>query len=289
MPVAITKATDDDIINFKTCRITVCSSTKGSGKSFFMMAMLYEAMRQKAFDHYYVVIPSMENEENNSYGWLLARKDLTYSDSFSDALLQHIMDRQEKHAKSRVMLVMDDATAWGSEMSSNLIFKQFITMSRHLRVNMVVAVHSLKAVLLPTIRSNIDRLIIGRTTNGRQLISIYEEFSAIMPSDMKPVKKFIDVFTDKVNSQSNYNMMVLYMLRPSNTVEWTENMEFVSQYAEVFPTLQKIKPPRVRKQRREGEESETKPKSAIPAPAMSAVRQQIAIGTKRVEALLRYW
>jgi hypothetical protein len=105
----------------------------------------------------------------------------------------------------------------------------------------LLIVHTIKRILVPSIRSQIDELLVYRIINKTILESIWEEYLSILPQFIK-FANFLQFYYDKILSVK-YNGMYIDTRSTrydANIVDWVINTKDYSKYF-TSPSRQKIK------------------------------------------------
>ena len=233
-----------DIFFEKTSRVFVSVGMKGSGKTHLALAYIWEAMRRNEFDHYFLCIPAFSSEQNASYHWLRGfPKLVTVAENYHPDFIQLAIDRQKpwlrkkEEARSqaeldavvipKIFFFLDDATSFGHELSLTPIFTQLVTKTRHYNITLILCVHTLRSILTPAIRANMDHMIMGAISNQKVLQGIYEEMLATI-GGFDNFKHFEAWFGANVRQSKTHNML-LASLR-SNFFMNTNDIRFIDAF-----------------------------------------------------------
>lgn len=167
-----------------TCRIILAAGVKGSSKSYTMLNFLKFCILTKVYQTFHLIMPNFKSDQNQEQYEFLKHipkgvKVIIYT-KYSSVVMSRIIDVQERDGTT-ALCVVDDATASGSDISRDINFVKTMTESRHLKLCLYVIVHCLKKVLSPTIRANIDYILLYKVTNDKLLRSFYEEYMSMMP------------------------------------------------------------------------------------------------------------
>lgn len=217
-----------------TCRINCAIGSKGSGKTFLFLARIYKALKDETHGHVFAYIPNFYDEEHASYAFLrlkeFDKKVTICSDSRSlPEFIDMIIARQRKKKEighdrpeffTPVMLLLDDATAYMHEAALQRPLVTLATDARHIGIEVMMCIHSLKGVALPAVRNNIDRLYIGKMTNAELVNDLRLQYL----SWFFPEKKHFDgLYLNDVLMSKNHNFLAL-VLNGETVVEYTYTM-----------------------------------------------------------------
>lgn len=229
----------------KTDRVTVSVGTKGSGKTHLLLQFIRYALHSKRYAEYHLILPSVRDEKDDAYSWLIHIPYVHIYDKYSPAVIERVTAAAEKHSKSSksIFFAFDDATHSGWDISSDPAFAELITTSRHRRVSIWVVTHALTNVIRPMFRANIDRLFLFSVTNNKLLKSAWEEFFS-MYKDYRKWDTFNDWFNEKVfSTKFGAIMLDLYAKTYTDTVpSWW--LHKVPTYRYTPPPKPKPKPKR---------------------------------------------
>ena len=210
-------------INDKTSRFTVVVGAKGSGKTFLLLAMIHyylhlDAVGKPRYDEFHLVLPSFENEQNDSYRFLLPHKKKVFVyPRYTPVVLEMMMGR--KTDDKRFFFCIDDSSGFGQDMYNDAGLTQLITCCRHSQVTIVIVAHSLKSIIKPVIRQNVDWLV-AFTTQNMLVKFIWDEYIDGKFADSYP--KWIDfqkAFYEHVWSQK-HNALCLRLNPPPAELTW---------------------------------------------------------------------
>lgn len=151
-----------------------------SGKSLFASSLIRHLLVTDQFDRYELVIPTYSFQAKDTYAWVeqLDKKiqdKITVYESFSLQIVEDIM-RQARKDDKRTFYYMDDATSIGELFSLySTEFKDLTTKARHYRTVLWLAIHHVKGVLTPQIRSSISFYCVHRLPDSSLLETIWQE------------------------------------------------------------------------------------------------------------------
>lgn len=183
-------------------RILGIVGCKGSGKTHTILKLLEFYMNSNIhnYSEHHLILPSYLNEnDKDQYNFLKNRKDVYIYTKYSPLVLKKIYVEQLKESVNgkKIVLVIDDSSQYGQDLSTDKNFISIMTMSRHLKIKLIIAVHTLKKILCPVIRMNLDGLMIFKITNNKLLNDAYDEFFS-MYGDFKNYQDFKKFYFDNV-------------------------------------------------------------------------------------------
>jgi hypothetical protein len=207
--------------------------TKGSGKSFTMNGFLRHSLSENTFKHYHLVLPCYKGEQNDSYDFLKNQKQCMIYPHYAESVCKKV-DADRK--KGRTLFIIDDASG---ELLNNIdhTFIMLITTLRHFEQCVVwICAHSMRKLLSPIIRQNLESLFIYRIINRKLLEDLYEEyFSMFFPTSKEFINFYKDVSSEKY---SCIHFSIHYDGIDSNVKDW----EFVKRKTILKATHGKPKP-----------------------------------------------
>lgn len=209
-----------DFLGDNTCRVTVSVGTKGSGKTHLMLAYVKFALRTRRFDSLHLVLPSFSNEEDDSYKWLTEHNNVYIYTQYSPVVTERVIKAATANAKAgkQTFFALDDATHNGVDLSIDHEFLELITTSRHKKVSVWLIFHSLRAVINPVIRANIDYMFIFRISNNRLLTALYEEYFSMFKEFASKPREFSAWYVANV-LEKEYGCLFLSTLKHVYTVD----------------------------------------------------------------------
>ena len=178
-------------------RIHLLTGIKQSGKSYMLMQWIKYAMSLKRFSHYYLMLPGFLTEADDQYAWLKSFSCVTIFTKYSPKIIEMIRKDNKPGSKC---FCLDDSTNYGSEFKTDPSFLELVTTSRHMKISMVLVVHSLKSILSTGIRNNIDNIFMFKITNENLLKTVSEEYLSALTKDFKNYKEFVGYYIERVNS-----------------------------------------------------------------------------------------
>lgn len=183
--------------------VVVSCGAKKSGKTCWMLAILHACVDANAFDDYILVFPSIFVEQYDSYSWCLKQKQFTIYTNYHNFILEKLYNQNKDRKKQRkTLVVIDDATTFASELKNpaneNLI--ALVSQTRHLKVSVYILVHSLKNILSPVLRENVNYLIIYSVTNAKLLKDIHEEYLSVQCDYNTFVEWYRNISKEKFSS-----------------------------------------------------------------------------------------
>jgi hypothetical protein len=209
-------------------RLTVYCGVKGSSKTYNLLNTIKCYLLMNKIDEYHLILPCYSIDNNQEQYAFLKQVDQTKGPKiliykrYSKPLIKYLMDKQLKDKSKRLFVVVDDATSQGTNISSDEVFLEFVTTSRHININLLLIVHSLSYILKTTIRNNIDYLFTFRIVNSKLLELIHHEFFSMYFDTYKDFKKY---YTKNVLNVK-YNALFLNSLEnkfSTDVVNWNMN------------------------------------------------------------------
>jgi len=206
-------------------RIICFVGAKGTSKTYTVLHLIKFWMKVKKFKTYHLVLPSFKNDhDQEQYEFIRKSKEKTIIYTKYSPLVVNKVLSEKKNPKEATLFVIDDATASGNDISTDPVFIKCVMESRHLNIQIIIIIHSLKKVLQPAIRANLDYLFLFKITNNKLLESFYEEFLSLFP-DFVNYKEFKNIYYQKV-LKGKYNAVFLNCLTHEycyNVREWEVN------------------------------------------------------------------
>jgi hypothetical protein len=203
--------------------LTVCLGQRKSGKSVWSLCVLREAIKQRGFKAWYLVIPSFNKEQNNQYDFLnIELKKLKQEgheviifSELNELVLDMIREKQHKNGGVDALFLVDDSTAFISKYvrTNNENMNRMLTELRHKDLNMSVymVVHSLKGILSPLFREMLTFLFVFDCTTKNTLDAIYEEYYSVKFDTFKEWKK--TVWMPHCEESRQYTPLCFYTLQ----------------------------------------------------------------------------
>ncbi len=198
-----------DFLKNDSNRICCMVGAKGSSKTYTMLNLIKFYLLQNRFKTYHLILPAYKNDNDQEQYEFLKHTDkkakiLIYT-KYSPLVLENIINKSDK--KNQQLVVIDDGTQYGNMLNEST-FTELITTSRHLKITLFFITHSMKSVMTPKVRANIDYLFIYRITNDKLLRgSVYEEFFSMLP-DFKDYNEFKHFYYNKI-LKDKYNGLFL--------------------------------------------------------------------------------
>lgn len=196
---------------------------RGSGKTFLMMQCIKYWLENNVFDHYYLVIPDFEDEQNDSYSWLKDHANVTVYEGYHSKLGKEILDRSELNKKDntskgtkleKYMLAIDDATGMGKTLMKCEHLVKISTSARHKRVHFWACLHATAGILPPKIRYMTSYIFIY-DVHKEHLKTMYKEFINF-PEDFKNFNEFNAFFSQYVRSKKHGCLLVNHQNDPKS-------------------------------------------------------------------------
>jgi len=191
-------------------KLAMSIGSKHSGKSYLLLHYLKYAMDHDMFDEYHLVLPVFEFEQNDSYAWLNKHNTKAKIHIYSEHDPM-IIDRliQRKRPYNRAFFGIDDSTgSWKLQADAEEL--KFISRLRHYNVTQWIVVHTVRAALPASLRSQIDFLFLYMNTNRKALEAIYEEWLSI---SIPTFKEFMQIYKKEV-LDVEYGSMLIYCRKP---------------------------------------------------------------------------
>ena len=210
-------------------KITGIIGVKGSGKTHLILKTLEFYMNSNIhhYDAYHLILPSFLNDNDSSqYDFLRNRKDVIIYTKYSPLVLEKIVQEKLKNKNSRIVLVVDDSTQFGKDMTNDETFKYIVTCSRHIKIRTIIATHTLKKIIDPAIRSNLDSLFIMGISNRKLLEDIYDEFFSLF-REWGNFKQFLETYQEKVFLNKEHNFIFLNTILKEYSTDGNK-MKFVN-------------------------------------------------------------
>ena len=156
-----------------------------SGKTFIALKCIKQWLDMGMFEQYILILPSYQNEMDDSYAWLGEYEQITIYEKFHDSELQPILEQQKKNKQlfkdgkieymPRVFVFIDDATSQGKAMFQSETLVTLATQNRHYAIHTWVAIHYDKGIVPPAVRLNINFVFVY-PVKEKQLQAIHEQY-----------------------------------------------------------------------------------------------------------------
>jgi hypothetical protein len=190
-----------DFLKDDQSRVIAMVGVKGSSKTFTTLNFIKFALVSKRFKNaIHLIFPSYKNDNDQEQYEYLKHADkkqkINIYSKYSPLVIKHIVNNTDK-TKGASLVVIDDSTSSGQDISSDQTFLHFVTTSRHLNITLILIAHNLRKVFNPTIRSNIDYFFFFRIINSKLLEAVFEEYFSMYP-DFKNYKDFKDFYFNNV-------------------------------------------------------------------------------------------
>ena len=202
--------TEKDFLKAFDGKFAMSIGSKGSGKSFTLLHYIKYAMDNDMYDEYHLVLPVFEFEQNDSYHWLTKHK--TQSKIFiytehDEMIINALIGRKQPYNKA--FFGIDDSTgSW--KLQADAYELKFLSRLRHYKVTQWVVVHTVRAALPASLRSQIDFLFLFMNTNRKALEAIYEEWLSIT---IPTFKEFMEIYKKDVLNVE-YGSMLIWCRKP---------------------------------------------------------------------------
>jgi hypothetical protein len=210
-----------------TCRIIISCGVKGSSKTFTILNFLKFCIINRCYTTFYLVMPNFNNDQNTEQYEFLSKSgaNIKIYTRYSPLVMSMIIASQLKN-KQKSILVIDDGTSSGKDISHDETFQKAVTESRHLQLTIWLVTHALSNIISPMIRANVDYVFLYKVTNDKLLESFYQEYLSLFP-DFKNYPEFKKMFFAQV-LKVQYNGLFLNMKEHvycMNVKDWKLNTE----------------------------------------------------------------
>jgi len=180
------------------CRTIVSIGKPHMGKSYIALNSVKEWLKMNAFDHYYMVLPNINIEQNNSYDFLKRENNVTIFTSYHPKIGERLIEEQMNNKHRKIFFMMDDSTKEKDVTFNDKSLLDIATSSRHLRIHTWLIVHAAKAVFKPAVRMQIQFIFIYKVSYSL-LETIFKEY--VDNDDFEKYDKFLDVFKPHVRGR----------------------------------------------------------------------------------------
>ena len=202
-------------------KFTMSIGSKGSGKSWTLLHYIKYAMDNDMYDEYHLVLPVYEFEQNDSYAWLTKHKTKAKIFVYTEhdlMIVNKLIDRKRPY--NNAFWGLDDSSgSW--KIQADAFELKFYSRLRHFNVTMWIVVHTVRAALPASLRSQIDFLFLFMNTNRKALEAIYEEWLSI---SIGTFKEFMEIYKKNV-LDVEYGSMLIWCRKPGvydvNVKDWT--------------------------------------------------------------------
>lgn len=209
----------DFLEEFEKGRVCLSVGTKGSGKSYTMLAYLRYCLKHDIYDVYLLSLPVYKFEQFDSYDFIKNYKGKAKIIIFNRYDTMIFKKAMSLPNESRKLILLDDSTggwSWRAEPEE----LQFLAAIRHHNCSLWIVIHVLKSALPPTMRSMIDFIFLHLNTNKKGLETVYEEYLSIA---MPTFKEFMEYYKKNVLDRK-YNSLLINCREvnsySSDTIEW---------------------------------------------------------------------
>lgn len=194
-------------------RVISLVGMKGSGKTHAMLSMIRWSMIDKVFDEYHLVLPSYHTEEESAYEFLNGLPNVYIYVRYTPIVSELVEQRAEKLRREgkRVLYALDDSTTRmqsGFHSTPDEQILEYVSQSRHLKVTVIIATHSLSGVLKPSIRSLLDYVFLFKTPNDKLIESFHKEFLGIFKRRWRTFNDFLEEYAERVFSVEHGCFMI---------------------------------------------------------------------------------
>jgi nucleoside-triphosphatase THEP1 len=140
----------------------------GSGKTHLIKYVAFESLLKRRFNC--VIVVSSTGELGGNYSW--CDPDFLHTE-FQEGLLENIIKTQ-KETKQEALLILDDEI--GKSDFNSKIFKQLITIHRHINLSIIIAVQYLNSVLSPLLRNCVTHCAYFKQEQKRSIQGLFDSF-----------------------------------------------------------------------------------------------------------------
>lgn len=184
------------LLDVTTCRSICALGAKGTGKSYFCLALVRKLMDANPKMQLVLYAPALTNEQNNSYAFLekyRAEGRARLWDEFDNKSLTSVYEQQKKSIEAYeadrtsnpeptdLIIMFDDATAYNAELFIGPLIR-LVMITRHIRIIPIVVIHALMlGGKMPSFRVNVDKLILFKLTNVGILNNLFDEYMSLIP------------------------------------------------------------------------------------------------------------
>lgn len=183
---------------------------RGSGKSHLLLQMLlHKRLLKEKFDEIILINPSFKYDKK----YEIIEFTEVYED-FTIELIEELNEKFQETPETKRLIILDDCIS-SSEFKSNLSYHPLNTLvsnGRHWGCSLIILSQKYNAIS-STIRAQYDYIIMFKTANHKELMSVYdeygvgtkEEFLDVMKTIFKEPYSFavIDVANDKILKNFN--------------------------------------------------------------------------------------
>jgi len=207
-------------------KLAMSIGSKHSGKSVTLLAYVRYALEHELYDEYHMVLPTWEFEENDSYAWLKKYKTKAKIYVYSEhdqMIIERLQTRPRPYNKA--FFGIDDSTgSWKIQADAEEL--KFLSRLRHFGVTQWIVVHTCRAGLPASLRSQIDFLFLFMNTNRKALEAIYEEWLSI---SIPTFKEFMQIYKKEVLDKE-YSSMLIWCRKPGVYDTHVKDWKFVTDY-----------------------------------------------------------
>ena len=191
--------------------LTIIAPPK-SGKSVLISNLfLRKSMYRDKFDKIYIFSTTALNGDNSTR-FLVDDDDIKIFNSYSDKVLQDILDYQEQfpiEERPRISIVFDDFLSFPGIRRNSLMFT-LASMYRHYGIKLLVYSSQIYRGLPPIVRQSTDYFIMFNNGNAREVEKIYDEVGSRFGSR----KKFFELLYEATEEPYNFLYLDLYNKPP---------------------------------------------------------------------------
>ena len=191
-------------------KFTMSLGCKHSGKSFGLLHYIKYAMDNNMYDEYHLVLPVFEFEQNESYKWLSEHKTkakiFVYTEH--DPMIFNTLISRKQPFNNAFFGIDDSTGSWKLQADAEEL--KFLSRLRHYNVTQWVVVHTVRAALPASLRSQIDFLFLYLNTNRKALEALFDEWMSIT---IPTFKEFMAVYKKEV-LDIEYASMLIFCRKP---------------------------------------------------------------------------
>lgn len=211
----------------KACTSIFSIGERGTGKTFVALQSIKYWMQNNIFDHYYLVLPDFEDEQNDSYAWLAEYKNVTVYEGYHSKYGREILERSKKNKEEhklhnkpleKYMLFIDDAANEGKKLMRCQNLLEISISARHKRIQSWFCLHAVANIIPPCIRNAVGCIFLYPV--GRAVLKLMYKDFINFPKDFKNYDEF-ELFFDEYVTDVEFNAFLLFKpKRPNKYSVW---------------------------------------------------------------------
>jgi hypothetical protein len=158
-----------------------------SGKSVICVNILINENFNvlKHLDHVYVFSPTCKDDD--TWRYVINRENVTIHDTYSDEILQKIVDNN-KEEKLNIGIIYDDYMTMKNIKANSLCFS-LASNYRHSGIKLMYYISQKMTSMPRVLRLCIDYLLLSKTTNEKELEYIMNEYGCLYEGQLKNMIK----------------------------------------------------------------------------------------------------